>query len=569
MNYMKMRLEKKRQIISIAVVLTYAILAGIYYYLVHRGHWPDHEQMISIYGFHIRELLGISGVGVKKSFSSLTGFVAYILFGATMKGVLFEASIRYFLIILPISFMTLYDFEKKNINWSIIPLVTFLLVIVNMRPSEYNGHYYLWYHQCFYDQHTEAVFWAVWAVFTIELMAQTKNIIKKYAYKICLGFIILFGLLSRDFIFCVVFIGPVGIFLLVTLWKKNRQWFWRLVVAVLFLLVVARALKPFSTVLQIMFPSYSYAGSNSSSHYGYTGNVSVLPIYGNVGFINIGDIWRQVTNVVTEILSLYNVEYVNQPALAFTSVVIVIRVGLVFYMLLMSSRQIILFLRTDGERMKEIDYTLVISSLAVVLNILAVVMTTWGSGYNCGRYLTTVFFLGTLILGKNIKKRIEYMIPNDLKRSHYFVFAVFSLSVLLDLPLFWRVYDYGQPYKQWQRDAARVIMENDLGNGLSGSCCHTTMTILLDGKYTIYPVYEENGEIKGYPMYEENGEITTWNEMNIPINYVITGTNAPEGYSWYNSFTEEAIYNSFGKPDRIYDTGVFVIYYYDEPLKNS
>ncbi len=566
---MKMRSEKKRQIISIAIVLIYAILAGVYYYLVHRGHWPDHEQMASIYDFHIRELLGINGIGIKKSFSSLTGFLAYTLFGTTMKGVLFEASIRYFLIILPISFMMLYDFEKKKINWSIIPLVTFLLVIVNMRPSEYNGHYYLWYHQCFYDQHTGAVFWTVWAVFAIELMMQAKNKIKKYVYKICLGFIILFGLLSRDLIFCVVFIGPAGIFLLVTLWKKDRQWFWRLAIAVLFLLVVARALKPFSTVLQIMFPSYSYAGSNSSSHYGYTGNAPVLPIYGNVGFINIEDIWRQVTNVVTEILSLYNVEYVNQPILAFTSVVIVIRAGLVFYMLLLSVRQIILFLRADGERMKETDYTLVISSLAVVINILAVVMTMWGSGYNCGRYLTTVFFLGTLILVKNIKKRIEYMVPNDPKISHFFVFVAFSLCVLLDMPLFWRVYDYGQPYKQWQRDAARVIMENDLGNGLSGSCCCTTMTILMGGKYTVYPVYEENGEIMGYPVYEENGKITTWNEINTPINYVITGTNAPEGYSWYNPFTEEEICNSFGEPDRIYDTGVFVIYYYDEPLENS
>ncbi len=53
-----------------------------------------------------------------------------------------------------------------------------------------------------------------------------------------------------------------------------------------------------------------------------------------------------------------------------------------------------------------------------------------------------------------------------------------------------------------------------------------------------------------FSAYEVDGKIkTTIEDIDVLINYVITGTNAPDEYYWFNPFTEELLYNSFGEQD--------------------
>lgn len=520
----------KKNILIIVVCVVFSLCAAIYYYGLHLNFWPDAEHCMTLLRYYYAEI-------ENTSFSSLKEFwltkwlseMAYRLFGINYHSMRIYVSSVYFFCILPTTILSLYSFRKKCFKWYLIPLLTFVAVIINPGRSEFCGFMSEIYHVYPYDMHASAVLLTLLSVMVLQIYLWSEQRKKKIVSLIILVGLILVGCRQADFLLYMTgFVLPLCIWLIAWVWRKHRQIFMYLVLAVSGALVIARICSLFMTPLQLLF----------------AGNITV---YGQANFIMPGDVWNSLINVVTEIGALYNINIAGESILSVYTLIAFLRIGIVCIIFYIAFRYVVLIFRSGGET---IDCISAVASCGILLNIFFLVISTRGFYYGARsiRYMTMVLFFGALLLCRNAD--IIFASFMKMKNAKNFLFLFWGLCVLLDVRPVWKGGEDRILYEKAIEEVTNIIVDNGLGNGYGGHWYGPNMTLLMDGEYA---VVEEDRIVN-----------------NIQINYIVNGKkgSALPGIEsgHYRAYEESALLEQYGKPDRVWETEFFYIWYYNEGI---
>lgn len=530
-----LRDRKWRLVFQIGILFLLILLAAVYYYGLHLSFWPDAEYCVGFAKYHLADKFGVAWgkVAIKDFFL----YVPYKLFGMSYTGIRVYASLVYFTIMLFTSVLALYSFSTRDIKWYIIPLFIFVSVILNPGSTVLCGHHRNIYHLYPYDMHSYAIIFSVAELFLVSLYLQTASLKAKKGIALLIALVSIIALKESDILFVIGFLAPLACVVLGILWKEHRRILLYGILGLLSMLVLLRFLSIFIEPLQGLFAirDLSY------------GNWTEGGIYGVTGFADCENIWNNISNTITAVLALFNVELSGKAIFSVYSVICFIRIGLVIVVYVLSFYYI-------GLSVCKKDYNYDIVSLlcayGILLNTVAVMFSEYGMWLRCIRWLVLLIFYGAIIICRNAD--ILFLLDHDKRYVKNIVFVGFILCILINAVPFWKEDSYKAEYEDAIKGVAQCIEENALGDGIGGHWNANNLTMLMNGKYTVFMT-----------DMDESGLNIHYTIPDLKLYYIVDG---PEDF---DNFDMEKIVSINGKPDHVYEIDSFLIYYYKEGIHTT
>lgn len=533
-----MRQNIKKTLLICTVVII-AACAAIYYYGLHLSFWPDPEFSNFPMRYYLEERFNYKFGRYGFGFSEMLAYLSYTWFGIGFKGIRIYATLMYFFIILCVAIASMHVAIKKSFKWYAIPMFAFIAVLLNPGSSVTCGHHTSAYHLYPYDMHTEAVFLVFFLLALLQYMLLSEPIRKRWILVIIIGALSIVGIIKTDLLFIVGFILPVLCVIMTGLVKKNRDTLKIFLLGVFGLIVILRCLS------MVFKPFKSFFVVENTPVYGSW--VDGGHVYGDVGIVNLQEIWTNMSNLVTELLALFNVD-LSGSIISIHMIVNVLRIFIVFTILILAIRQI---RESFHSKDRVIDYVSLISAYGIVFNIFIIVITNYGRNLNCIRYMTMIVFFGTILLCRRIDEVCSFMFGAQ-KNNKLFICVFFSICCLADFRPFWRADSFQMDYEHSLQEVANIIRKNQLGTGIGGHWYSSTLTALMEGECAVieWDLYYEEliKETQAYYIVEGTGE----------------GLEAAE---YFKSFDLEHMFGVYGEPDKIWETDAFTLYYYEDGLQ--
>ncbi|MDE6566762.1 MAG: hypothetical protein K2K70_03390 [Lachnospiraceae bacterium] len=515
------------------IVLFLLVVAGaIYYYGLHLSFWPDPEDLYMTLRYYWADKFDYHVSKDHMFFSEVLAEMCYKLFGAGYVSIRVYRTLMYFVILSFTAVLALFSSRKQRINWYLLPLFVFLAVILNPGSSELCGFHTTLYHVYPFDMHTDSLVTSLCGLFLFELLLRER--LPRWG-KIA-ALVVLVGLVicrRTDLLYIIGFCVPVLCMGGVRLWKTNKRYLINLVLIILMAVMLVRAFSIFHIPIRALFKRTEL----------YYGNWSGGGIYGNIGFCKYSDVWRNISNTITELLALYNAEFSEYGILSVNTLMGIIRTGILLLIMGSAIYYIFFSFRKD----EKLDYISLIVSYGMLFNVLMVVFSQYGNNINCIRYMTMVLFYGVILLCRNADKIVEKCDwgITYIKRT---VVIGFLLCILIEVRPAWRDDSYHAEYERIFTEIANTIMDNQLGNGIGWHWFSTSLTALMNGEYAV---------LEGRDWSAEEG-------MDLgfyaPVNYIV------EINGDYRVWSDEMIRDSFGTPDRLFETEDYQIYYYENGI---
>lgn len=531
--------KNKKKILSIGTIIVLAVCGAIYYYGLHLSFWPDPEFSYFPMRYYLEDKFNYKFWRYGFGFSEILARLSYFGFGIGFKGIRIFAALMYFFIILCVAIVSIYVDIEKNFKWYVIPMFIFTAVLLNPGSSVNCGHHTAAYHLYPYDMHTEPVFLVFVLLVLVQYMMSVESVRKRRMTAVIISILSIIGITRTDLLFLIGFALPALCVIVTELFKKNRDILKVFSLGIFGFIVILRCLS-------MVFKSFKrFFVVESTPVYGSW--VNGAHVYGDSGIINLQKIWVNISNLVTELLALFNVE-LSGSIISINMFINVFRTFMIFIILMLAIRQIKESFRVEG---KGIDYVSLISSYGIIFNIFIIVITNYGGDLRCIRYMTLIVFFGVILLCRHIDEICDFIFGAK-KGNKLFIFTFFSLCCLSDFRPFWRSDSFQMDYEYSLQEVADIIQENNLGTGIGGHWYSTTLTALMEG---------ENAVIESTLYYDELIKETQ-------AYYVVEGTGEGlEAAEYFKSFDLEHMFGVYGAPDKIWETDAFTIYYYMDGLQ--
>jgi hypothetical protein len=282
---------KKNRSVEWLVLILFIFAAGIYYYGLHRSFWPDPESIYMTLRFFYRDKFGY-----QYAYGGITDFFAFIsykLFGAGYRGARVYYSFVYMFILGFTTLLAIWNSKENKINWHLLPMLAFVVVLLNPGDSEFCGYHTDAYHVYPYDMHTESILMILITTFIVDCILYAK-INNKIKVLLIVALLAVIALNRSDLMFLMGFVAPVVCILVAELFKRNRETFIESILVLFALIVLLRVVGIFYEPIAQYFES-----EKLSTPYG--------KIYGNAGFVEYDDLWANISVTLTEIMALFNI----------------------------------------------------------------------------------------------------------------------------------------------------------------------------------------------------------------------------------------------------------------------
>lgn len=523
-------------IVNVILLLGFTILAGIYYYGLHKSFWFDYEYTLPMYFQYLNDVFDTNISG--RTELMLFTILPYKLWGISLKSVRIYATTMYQMIILFGSCVALYSSKTKKLEWYRIAIFSFIIVILNPGSSPFCGHYSNNFHQYPYDLHATAAIFAVVSLFLLCIHQEVQNKKVKNALKILIVILCIAGFRYTDFLYVVTFVLPLLCVVMLYLWKEKKHFFYGIIMLVVVALAILHMISFFVPELESYFtPKIVWYGSGV--------------MYGDNGFTDFREIWHNISNTFVELMAIFNIDIIWKGIISINTIIALFRIALLVFLLFVSFN-IVIKAGEKNSAFDSLDYVDIVLSLGIIFNLCGVVFSSYGESPSCIRYMTIILFYGAISIARQSEKIVSLINQKVDVRSKLYFFIFFFFCILINMTTFWKEDDYVAYYEPAFLEANNFIIANQLGNGLGGNMYATTMTVLGEGQYAIIQGKIQDGEIAVIPETEK---------VLDSCNYVLSG---PEGY---NVFSEEEIVQCIGEPDEIYDVAGFRIYYYLNGIK--
>lgn len=188
------------------------------------------------------------------------------------------------------------------------------------------------------------------------------------------------------------------------------------------------------------------------------------------------------------------------------------------------------------------------------VNIAACIFTKVACTY---RYVVVGYYFGFVFVALFVIEMIEKISKKQVRYIAMAIvmafFAVFAYTKLSD------AYHDGKANGDFA-DMANIIKDNQLGDGYGDYWCASSISFFTDYENQILPVsiHDENGlfpysELIRKDWYDEK-------DMHYIVSYV------DEGRSTF--IDANMMRQTFGEPDQVYETGPYILYYYNQDLSD-
>lgn len=513
---------KWRSVVSIIATFMLVVIATLYYYRLHLNFLPDPEYHCLLWIHYIRENFNVIN---NWTFSDIFTYIPYKIFGMSVLGIRIFAVSMYFIVMFFTIILALYSNLGKafRVNWFILPVFIFLAVILNPSDATWlreNGTFCVYP----YDAHIYAVVFSLLEIFLIELYTNWKS-----SKAILIGIVVIgiVGVKVTDLIFLVGFWAPIICYFTTKLWLKNRKYVINGLIGILGIIAILRFLSIFFEPFRHLFElkTLGYADWINGG------------VYGNIGFVDPENIWKNISVTAKEIMALFNIDIVGRGIISINTIICLIRSILLVLIFAFAILNIVNSFRAN----KRTDLVNVLISYGIILNVLVVIISKYGSDASCVRYISLLVPYGVILLCRELENLLQkYDADKYYKKA---VFICFSLCIVINMVPLWRTKSNITNYEE----AAKYIEENQLGNGIGGWRYGWNLTALMDGEYAVISA----------SATDDAWEIP---EMDIHLNYIIDG----EGDNHF--FEIDDIEQKFGKPDQVLTVASFTIYFYENGL---
>lgn len=531
------------RIFNIVLLCLFVLCAGIYNYGLHRSFWPDHEYSPVYYGMFLREFFGQDIVF--RGFEYILAYFPYKIFGCSFKAVRVFALLFYQIIMFFSTIVAIYSCERKRFEWYKLGIFAFIAVILHPGSSLYcGGHYEITnhIHQYPYDMHPMPVTYATLSIMLLCIHQGVTERKYKNVLKAIILIVMIMGYKQGDFLYIIGFVGPLICVGLIYLWREKRKIFFALLFGVMAALALLHVVSFAVPSLTTLFTPPAIGG------YGAWTDGST--IYGNTVFANLRDIWTYVSNTMTELLAMFNIDISEKNMLSLSMLLAGFRLILVIFMLVCCCRIVINALKKENGA-QSIDSINIVLSLGILFNLLIVMFSAYGAGGYCIRYMTLILFYGAILLARQSENIIIKLYGEINNKSETYFFLFFSFAIVANMTTFWKPDDYVADYEIALGNISYIIQESDLGNGIGGTTCAAPLTYLGKGSYAVVSATLTDEGIQ-YRMAPPSGETVTYN-------YIVDWAEGPA--SW---FSEEDVYQYLGEPDEVFESGGLVLYYYQD-----
>ena len=517
-------MTKMKKMFSLLTICIIVISGMLYYYCLHRSFWPDAEYMMRMYGLHLANYAGNSFT-FPKMISGGVDYLVYLVNGYSIKSVRIEAMIIYGIVLFMAAVIALYNTNKKNINYSIIPLFVFLFIIINPGSTLYCGMHTDNFIMYPYDMHPDSTILAVLGLLLVFGHLNTKGKVSKLLLILAIILAVV-GFKFSDMLFFVTFSCPLFFyFLLYSYHKYFKENYSRIQKKkIVFVLLIC-----FSMLLMILKVAQWITGQDNGIYVNRADS----------GFADTTVLYENIFIVFTEILAVYNVELTGNSVLNIYNFVLLLRMALIFYVF----KIVLTVAVTKIKDINNAKYDLLdfIISFGMLFNILFLICLHYGSSVRCIRYLIITFFYGAIILCIHIGKKVERA-NNNVEAK---IFALYiSIMVVVNMESFWKVDEYRADYEEPMIEMAKFIEENNLGAGGAGYWNADVLTAMAGGNNIV---------IDGIPRTDRYA--SRYCGIVDTIYYVIDSPYYPQDGIEY-----------LGEPTYTYQYGDFVLYYYEDGI---
>lgn len=526
--------RKWKIVLEIVVLFLIVLVSAVYYYGLHLSFWPDPEYGAQTLRFFYMENFG-GGISLKGSMiSNALSYISYKIFGVGFQGLRVIAAVKYFIALFFCAVLSAFSIKERRMKWYLLPLFGFIAVVINPGSSKYCGFSMSPnHHQYPYDMHMNSVIFALLECFLLDILLQFESKSKKILTSVIIFIICIIGIRTTDLYFGISFWVPVITYFGVCLWKKNKKAVINIIVLCFGFFAVLRALSIVIVPLRSLF-------AVKELEYGEWANGNA--IYGDSGFADFGNIWPSISNTLTSLMSLFNVEISGKSILSINTVIAAIRISLVVLIYVIAVQTIKDSLQS-GEKKK--DLISIICSYSVVFITVFVMFSSYGVQGRATRYLLMVVFYGSVLLCRNAEEILS-LLTGELTYAKWVLFIGLSFCVLINVRPVWKEDSYYAQYEIDFQNLAVFIKENDLGIGVGDIWHAAPLTEVTEGECAVLV-----GEIT-------DGELCIGHDCKTNINYFITGIT--------DYFNVDGMYQLYGDPSEIYQVERFTIYYYEDGI---
>lgn len=500
----------------IVISLFIVAIASAYYYLINTGYFPGIEYIMYQENMWKADLLGTDYPYTTKNFIYYTAFISYKIFGYSIRSVRMQAVIARSVIVFISCLIVLYDSHNKKIQYSILPLFLFLIVLVNPGNSEFGINSFN-----AYDSHPDSVFLAVLCIWILGL-----NIHKKIKYVIVV-LLIICGVVTADLLFFLCFVTPFIIDSIIKLYHYSKKYFCYFVFGICVILVLGRV----ATCLSGTISRFYQMPIEYNIEYGSWQDGTEL--YGEAGFVNVDLLFDNLELTIKGFLGLFNADFSENRIVSVYNLCIVFRIFVVIYILVKSIKTIISYLKEYNSE-NQIKF---IISLGIILNFIFVMLysnTDDRAESAALRYLLVSYYYGIYMI---CFSAVDIIIENgeELVKKCIFYFLICLICLDFYVPKI-KLYKQSSWYESYA-NMRNFLLENDLGYGATDYWTAPLITAQTSGE-----VFVSASNIDG-----------------CKFNYII---DKEDETGWRIGNVEE----TYGEADEIYDFQVYKIYYYKEPF---
>ena len=171
------------------------------------------------------------------------------------------------------------------------------------------------------------------------------------------------------------------------------------------------------------------------------------------------------------------------------------------------------------------------------------------------------YIIPSVCFGLVLSFRMTVMALNKIQWKRARMIIAIVLCVAMSFAGIYRCVEYRQHevYGEDQKQLAKLIENEQLGDGYGDFWCASVNSFYSDFRTNIYPVYVKDDQLMNYyelvdkKWYEEKDK-----------HYIVTFSN--DGSTF---FKNEELVNILGEPDRTYDCGIYQIFYWNEDISDQ
>lgn len=511
--------------------------------MLHQGFTPNGEELLTTWEAFCHVNYGEEMTATNPLWNFIQ-IVPMWKFGLSYRSLRISQTIMYFLIVsaaLQLSLKRASDWKR----WYLIPLFTFLMVVLHKGGSYNFGQLWESVHQYPLDNHTLPTLFALWSLVCLDQYCACTNeggrTKKKYAWLLLLILCVLTGILNTDLLFCVVYVLPAVVLVLHVFrnrigMEKGFRYLQYGIFGIMF----------FFSLLRVIYYITPYLGrlfTEQSAGYGDWDNF----LYGTPNYCRITELDSQILKFLAYLSGLFNMDFSEHVVLSVFSIQYCIRMGLLILIIYIITDTLKEFWKRD----ECADYVSLFCSFGILFLALANIVTS----YNSPRYIVTILPYAVILLCRNADKVLERIHRNTRQfKGYVFAFFVLCIFIFASSP--------GDLKKQpdfWDEEYERLVVlieENNLGNGVGSLWLAPVLSAVSEGRCMVQSV-DDNWSRKE-PKLSLLRELKN---IECDYHYVIRG----EGWL-YDIISEAELVQQLGKPDRIYQTEAFTLYWYKEDI---